>query len=60
MYVGGGIIGCTTAYYLTHHPHFDPSVHAVTLIEGTKLANGAWGKLAGYWLPGPTQITLPN
>ena len=47
MYVGGGIIGCTTAYYLTHHPHFDPSVHAVTLIEATKLANGASGKAGG-------------
>ncbi|KAF8853013.1 fad NAD binding oxidoreductase [Acephala macrosclerotiorum] len=45
--IGGGIIGCTTAYYLTHHPQFDPSVHAVTLIEAAKLANGASGKAGG-------------
>jgi glycine/D-amino acid oxidase-like deaminating enzyme len=47
MYLGGGIIGCTTAYYLTHHPRFDPSVHTVTLIEAAKLANGASGKAGG-------------
>ena len=47
MYLGGGIIGCTTAYYLTHHPQFDSSVHAVTLIEAAKLANGASGKAGG-------------
>ncbi|KAH8598369.1 FAD dependent oxidoreductase [Bisporella sp. PMI_857] len=45
--IGGGVIGCTTAYYLTHHPQFDPSVHAVTLIEAGKLANGASGKAGG-------------
>ncbi|KAH8790807.1 hypothetical protein F5882DRAFT_490751 [Hyaloscypha sp. PMI_1271] len=43
----GGIIGYTTVYYLTHHPHFDPSIHAVTLIEATKLANRASGKAGG-------------
>jgi glycine/D-amino acid oxidase-like deaminating enzyme len=45
--LGGGIIGCTTAYYLTHHPQFNPSVHTVTLIEAAKLANGASGKAGG-------------
>jgi len=45
--IGGGIIGCTTAYYLTHHPEFDPSVHSVTIIEAAKLANGASGKAGG-------------
>ncbi|KAN0089941.1 FAD dependent oxidoreductase [Hyaloscypha variabilis] len=45
--IGGGIIGCTTAYYLTHHPNFIPSVHSVTLIEATKIANGASGKAGG-------------
>ncbi|KAH6706424.1 FAD dependent oxidoreductase [Leptodontidium sp. MPI-SDFR-AT-0119] len=45
--IGGGIIGCTTAYYLTHHPQFDPSVHTVTVIEAEKLANGASGKAGG-------------
>lgn len=45
--VGGGIIGCTIAYYLTHHPKFDPSVHSVTVIEASKLATGASGKAGG-------------
>ncbi|CZR68178.1 uncharacterized protein PAC_18077 [Phialocephala subalpina] len=45
--IGGGIIGCTTAYYLTHHPQFKPSVHTITLIEAAKLANGASGKAGG-------------
>jgi len=47
IYIGGGIIGCITAYYLTHHPKFDPSVHSVTLLEAAKLANGASGKAGG-------------
>jgi glycine/D-amino acid oxidase-like deaminating enzyme len=45
--LGGGIIGCTAAYYLTHHPRFDPSIHTVTLIEASKLANAASGKAGG-------------
>lgn len=45
--IGGGIIGCTTAYYLTRHPHFNPSIHSITLIEASKLANGASGKAGG-------------
>ncbi|KAE9366445.1 FAD dependent oxidoreductase [Stipitochalara longipes BDJ] len=45
--IGGGIIGCTTAYYITRHPQFIPSVHTVTLIEATKIANGASGKAGG-------------
>src|SRR2546421_7757181 len=44
---GGGIIGCTTAYYLTRHPRFNPSFHSVTLVEATKIANGASGKAGG-------------
>jgi len=45
--VGGGIIGCTSAYYLTHHPSYDPSKHKVTLLEATKIAGGASGKAGG-------------
>ncbi|KAH0562944.1 hypothetical protein GP486_002490 [Trichoglossum hirsutum] len=45
--IGGGIIGCTSAYYLTHHPQFDPLLHNVTLIEATKIAGGASGKAGG-------------
>jgi glycine/D-amino acid oxidase-like deaminating enzyme len=46
-YLGGGIIGCTTAYYLTRHPRFNPLVHTVTILEASKIANGASGKAGG-------------
>ncbi|KHO00323.1 oxidoreductase [Metarhizium album ARSEF 1941] len=46
--VGGGIIGCTTAYYLTRHPKFNPAEHTITLLEaGPSLACGASGKAGG-------------
>ncbi|KAF7158021.1 hypothetical protein CNMCM5623_002533 [Aspergillus felis] len=45
--VGGGIIGCCSAYYLTRHPSYDPSRHKVTLIEATEIAGGASGKAGG-------------
>ncbi|EFY91825.1 oxidoreductase [Metarhizium acridum CQMa 102] len=46
--IGGGIIGCTTAYYLTRHPKFNPAIHTVTLLEaGPSLACGASGKAGG-------------
>ncbi|KAL2015823.1 hypothetical protein VTK56DRAFT_4713 [Thermocarpiscus australiensis] len=45
--VGGGIIGCTTAYYLTRHPKFNPALHTITLLEATAIAAGASGKAGG-------------
>ncbi|EDO19523.1 hypothetical protein Kpol_1018p55 [Vanderwaltozyma polyspora DSM 70294] len=45
--VGGGIIGATTAYYLTKHPNFDPNKHYITLIESSEVAGGASGKAGG-------------
>ena len=50
--IGGGIIGCTSAYYLTRHPRFDPSKHTITLLEASSIAGGASGKaggLLGLW-----------
>lgn len=44
---GGGIIGCTTAYYLTRHPSYDPTKHFITVIEATRIAGGASGKAGG-------------
>lgn len=45
---GGGVIGCTTAYYLTRHPSFDPSKHTITLLEAAPtIASGASGKAGG-------------
>ncbi|KAK9778607.1 putative FAD dependent oxidoreductase-like protein 2 [Seiridium cardinale] len=45
--VGGGVIGCCTAYYLSKHPSFDPAKHTITLIETRRLAGGASGKAGG-------------
>ncbi|KAL8661655.1 MAG: hypothetical protein Q9202_005421 [Teloschistes flavicans] len=45
--IGGGIIGCTSAYFLTRHPSYDPSKHSVTLLEASKIAGGASGKAGG-------------
>lgn len=49
---GGGVVGATTAYYLTRHPKFDPSLHTITLLEASSIAAGASGKaggLLGMW-----------
>jgi glycine/D-amino acid oxidase-like deaminating enzyme len=49
---GGGIIGSTTAYYLSQHPSFDKERDSITLLEATKIAGGASGKaggLLGLW-----------
>ncbi|CEJ59521.1 hypothetical protein PMG11_08143 [Penicillium brasilianum] len=45
--VGGGIIGCCTAYFLTRHPSYDPVRHKVTLLEASDIAGGASGKAGG-------------
>ncbi|KAF5384420.1 hypothetical protein D9615_003211 [Tricholomella constricta] len=47
--IGGGIVGCTTAYYLTHHPSFISSRTQVTLLEASAhgAAQGASGKAGG-------------
>lgn len=50
--IGGGIIGCTTAYFLTRHPKFNPAIHRITLLEANTIASGASGKaggLLGLW-----------
>ena len=47
--IGGGIIGCTTAYYLSRHPSYSSSTTTVTLIEASPHgpAQGASGKAGG-------------
>jgi glycine/D-amino acid oxidase-like deaminating enzyme len=46
--IGGGIIGCTTAYYLTRHTAFGSNVH-ITVLETSAqgAAQGASGKAGG-------------
>ncbi|KAF1926547.1 FAD dependent oxidoreductase [Didymella exigua CBS 183.55] len=45
--VGGGIIGATTAYYLSQHASFDRERDSITLLEATEIAGGASGKAGG-------------
>ncbi|KAJ9641939.1 hypothetical protein H2201_004475 [Coniosporium apollinis] len=45
--IGGGIIGSTSAYFLSHHPSFDRNRDSITLLESTKIAGGASGKAGG-------------
>ena len=40
-------MGCTTAYFLTRHPLYDPLKHKITLLEASKIAGGASGKAGG-------------
>lgn len=40
-------MGCTTAYYLTRHPKYNPDLHKITLLEATAIASGASGKAGG-------------
>ncbi|KAI0004013.1 FAD dependent oxidoreductase [Xylariaceae sp. FL0662B] len=45
--IGGGVIGTTTAYYLTRHSSFIPSIHHITILEATSIAAAASGKAGG-------------
>ena len=45
--IGGGIIGSTTAYFLTRHPTFNPATHKITILEATGIASAASGKAGG-------------
>ncbi|KAI1502165.1 FAD dependent oxidoreductase [Biscogniauxia marginata] len=38
--VGGGIIGCSIAYFLTRHPSYSPSTHRITLLEASSTSAG--------------------
>lgn len=44
---GGGIIGSTTAYFLTRHPSFNPATHRITIVEAQGIASAASGKAGG-------------
>lgn len=38
--VGGGIIGCSAAYFLTRHPSYSPEIHRITLLEASSTNAG--------------------
>lgn len=45
--IGGGIIGCSTAYYLSHHSDFDRKKQQIIIIECNDIAAHASGKAGG-------------
>ncbi|RKF56631.1 putative oxidoreductase C1F5.03c [Erysiphe neolycopersici] len=45
--IGGGIIGTTTAYFLSRHTSYNPLLHHISIIEATSLASAASGKAGG-------------
>lgn len=45
--IGGGIIGVSTAYYLSRHPTFAEGKVRITIVEGSEIAAGASGKAGG-------------
>ncbi|KAG1740485.1 FAD dependent oxidoreductase [Suillus paluster] len=47
--IGGGIIGCSIAYYLSRHPSYSPSTTNIIVLEASAngVAQGASGKAGG-------------
>lgn len=44
---GGGAIGSSTAYFLTHHQHYNRAIHSVAVLEASSIAGGSSGKSGG-------------
>ncbi|KAL8867713.1 MAG: hypothetical protein Q9174_005480 [Haloplaca sp. 1 TL-2023] len=44
---GGGVIGCSTAYFLTRHSLYNPKIHSVIILEASQIAGGSSGKAGG-------------
>ncbi|CAF9928812.1 hypothetical protein IMSHALPRED_007744 [Imshaugia aleurites] len=45
--IGGGVIGCSTAYFLTRHEYYNPKIHSIVILEASKIAGGSSGKAGG-------------
>lgn len=46
-HIGGGVIGCSIAYFLTRHAYHNPKIHYIVLLEASKIAGGSSGKAGG-------------
>ena len=47
LYAGGGIIGCSTAYFLTRDAYYNPKIHSIVILEASQIAGGSSGKAGG-------------
>ena len=45
--VGAGIVGCSTAYYITRHPRYSQQHTSIIVLEASSVAGGASGKAGG-------------
>ncbi|KAL9109053.1 MAG: hypothetical protein Q9227_006293 [Pyrenula ochraceoflavens] len=45
--IGGGAIGCSSAYFLTRHAFYNSQIHSVTILEASLIAGGASGTSGG-------------
>ncbi|KAI1867758.1 uncharacterized protein JN550_006899 [Neoarthrinium moseri] len=55
--IGGGIIGCSAAYYLTRHPSYSPETHRITLVEASTSSSGGRTKDS---ISDPATLADPN
>ncbi|KAM7210151.1 FAD dependent oxidoreductase [Rhypophila decipiens] len=46
--IGGGIVGISTAYFLTRHARYDPAIPKITVLEASEIASGSSGKGGGF------------
>ncbi|KAI0106460.1 hypothetical protein GGR51DRAFT_517785 [Nemania sp. FL0031] len=46
--IGGGIVGVSSAYFLTKHPLYNASIHSITLLEASSTAIGSYVKGGGF------------
>jgi glycine/D-amino acid oxidase-like deaminating enzyme len=45
---GGGIVGCSTAYFLTRHAYYNSKIHSIVILEASRIASGSSGKAGGF------------
>ena len=41
------MIGCSTAYFLTRHAHYNPKIHSIVVLEASRIAGGSSGRAGG-------------
>lgn len=47
--IGGGVVGCSAAYFLTRHAYYNPKIHSIVILEASKIAGGSSGKAGGLF-----------
>lgn len=45
--IGGGVVGCSAAYFLTRHAYYNPKIHSIVILEASDIAGESSGKAGG-------------